>query len=94
MVVEGDLVIRTEYGHARLFFYDSAVELSDMLVSEDARRKGHGKAILEICLHIARAVGVQKMTLHVDLFNDAAIGLYRNRGFTVKENEHHMELKL
>ena len=55
--------------------------LSHMAVSETARRRGIGRALLAAASECAVRRGEECIYLHVEPHNDAAIGLYEGSGF-------------
>jgi len=52
-----------------------------LMVAQDARRQGVGRALLEAAVEWARGAGVRKLELHVFPWNEAAIALYEKFGF-------------
>jgi L-phenylalanine/L-methionine N-acetyltransferase len=52
-----------------------------LMVAQDARRQGVGRALLEAAVGWARSSGVRKLELHVFPWNDPAIRLYEKFGF-------------
>lgn len=60
-----------------------------MAVRPDARRRGHGAAVLSGLLHAGHARGVTRAWLHVRAENTAAIALYRRAGFTEASRYHY-----
>jgi RimJ/RimL family protein N-acetyltransferase len=52
-----------------------------LMVAQDARRQGVGRALLEAAVEWAREAGVRKLELHVFPWNEAAIALYDSFGF-------------
>ncbi len=56
-----------------------------MLVAADRRGRGVGKALLEASVAWARAAGSRELVLHVFPWNEAALQLYRGRGFVERE---------
>jgi RimJ/RimL family protein N-acetyltransferase len=52
-----------------------------LMVAQDARRQGVGRALLEAAAEWARASGVRKLELHVFPWNEPAIKLYERFGF-------------
>jgi ribosomal protein S18 acetylase RimI-like enzyme len=53
-----------------------------MGVRREWRRQGVGRRLLEECLGMARAAGIEKVELEVFNDNDGAIRLYESHGFT------------
>jgi ribosomal protein S18 acetylase RimI-like enzyme len=51
------------------------------MVASGYRRRGTGRALLEMAVEWARASGVSKLELHVFPHNEAAIKLYESFGF-------------
>lgn len=60
-----------------------------MAVRADARRRGHGAAVLSGLLRAGRARGVTRAWLHVRAENTAALSLYRRAGFTEASRYHY-----
>ena len=57
-------------------------------VAPEARRRGVGRALMATLVAHARAdAGVEALRLHVATTNPAAIGLYRQAGFTIVGTE-------
>ena len=52
-----------------------------LMVAQDARRTGVGRALMQGAEEWARAVGVTKIELHVFPYNTAALALYDDLGF-------------
>ena len=52
-----------------------------LMVASEHRRRGVGKALLEVAVDWARDAGIRKLELHVFPHNDAAIALYEGFGF-------------
>ena len=57
------------------------LEILNLAVVPEERRKGFGRRILNAALHVARKMGMQKVLLEVRVGNHAAIALYRSSGF-------------
>ncbi len=55
--------------------------IDDINVSEKARRKGVGSALLNACRAIAEKRGCYNVTLNVWSFNEGAIAFYEANGF-------------
>ena len=51
------------------------------MVASEYRRRGVGRALLEVAVEWARASGMSKLELHVFPYNEAAIKLYEAFGF-------------
>jgi len=56
--------------------------IDDINVSEKARRKGAGSALLSECRAIAARAGCYNVTLNVWQFNQGAIAFYEANGFS------------
>lgn len=56
-------------------------ELQSILVTESCRRRGWGAAVLDAVIDRARSWRSERLLLEVRAGNEAAIGLYRRRGF-------------
>ena len=63
--------------------YPSSQHVADLglMVARDYRRRGTGRALLEMAVEWARANGVNKLELHVFPHNEAVIKLYESFGF-------------
>lgn len=57
------------------------VEIINLAVIPEQRRKGFGGKILSILLQVAAKMGMQKVVLEVRETNAAAIALYKRHGF-------------
>lgn len=57
------------------------LEILNLAVRPEERRKGFGRRILGMALQVARKMGMQKVLLEVRVGNHAAIGLYQDSGF-------------
>jgi ribosomal protein S18 acetylase RimI-like enzyme len=68
--------------HARLAPGEAYVE--ELVVREDRRRCGIGRALLAACEDEAAAAGKTSTTLWVAEHNDAAVALYRDAGYRVR----------
>lgn len=52
-----------------------------MGVRKDARRQGVGGALMDACLAQARRLGLEKLELEVFASNEAALAMYKKKGF-------------
>jgi len=52
-----------------------------LMVAQDARRQGVGRALLDAAVAWARSAGVRKLELHVFPWNEPALALYESFGF-------------
>lgn len=52
-----------------------------LMVAEDYRRRGIGRALMQAAETWAREVGVRKIELHVFPYNTAAVALYESLGY-------------
>lgn len=68
-------------GYAVAWFAGDSGELANLAVRPDLRGKGVGSALLDYVLHRARSRGIREMFLEVRASNEAAVRLYRSRGF-------------
>jgi L-phenylalanine/L-methionine N-acetyltransferase len=77
---DGEIVGRLSVGRDP---HPASAHVADLglMVAQDARRQGVGKALLEAAVGWARDAGVRKIELHVFPWNEAAIALYETFGF-------------
>jgi ribosomal-protein-alanine N-acetyltransferase len=68
-------------GYVNYWLVRDEVHLLNLAVHPDARRHGHGRALLDHLLGFARAQRCRIVTLEVRRSNLAAIELYRAAGF-------------
>jgi len=66
--------IRAKAGKVEAFIYD-------IVINEDRRGRGYGRATMLACVERARELGAQSIGLHVFGDNTVARGLYRSLGF-------------
>ena len=66
--------IRPKAGKAEAFIYD-------IVIDEERRGRGYGKATMLACVERARELGADSVGLHVFGDNTVARGLYRSLGF-------------
>jgi ribosomal protein S18 acetylase RimI-like enzyme len=59
--------------------------IEDVVVDQDARRQGWGKALIEACLGKARDIGLHQVNLTSRPSRVAANNLYRSLGFVQRE---------
>ena len=82
---EGGVIVGYTYstleGRDWNLLLDEHAELHDILVAEDARRRGVGKALLEATLAELDARGVERVVLGTMVQNEAAQALFRSSGF-------------
>ena len=62
--------------------------LEDLYVTDEARRRGVGRALIEAALEAARERGCRRIELDVDEVNEAALALYRSCGFSLEPKGH------
>ena len=55
--------------------------LEDVFVSEQARRGGAGRALVQACIERARSRGCKRIQLDANENNEAALPLYQSLGF-------------
>lgn len=75
-------------GFFSLFYGSTAVTLFDVGVCKEYQGQGYGNALLTSVYYEARkqrAVGIQRIILHVGSYNEIATKLYKNHGFCVKD---------
>lgn len=60
---------------------DEEYELARMTVKRSARGKGYGRRVLDAAIEKAREIGARKLTLVSNTRLEAALNLYRSRGF-------------
>jgi len=78
----GFAIVHWEQRHGEMRAYLETLE-----VRPELRGQGTGGELLRRCEESARAAGAETMGLHVDAENEAAIGLYRARGFELRGRE-------
>lgn len=84
---EGDLVINMD--DPDYFIPNQRIYVSRMIVKREYRNQGIGGIILDYLTEQAKSMGYAEMALGVDMDNDSAIHLYKQKGFTtvIKEDE-------
>ena len=70
-----------------------ACHVSEIAVSEKARRKGVATELLLFGKKLAGEKGLSKYTLNVDDCNKAALNLYRKAGFTIEKSRRNLLAK-
>lgn len=72
----GNVMVHRRAGRHHTHVADLAI-----LVSNEHRRAGFGRMLIEMAIAWCRAVGLTKLSLQVFTDNDGAIALYRSLGF-------------
>ncbi len=75
------LEIEEVIGFIILWESDEFGEIVDLVVSEEQRRKGYGKSLVEYSVILFKEKGLKSLTLLVSENNDKAIKLYESLGF-------------
>ncbi len=75
-------IVTSGHGFAMLQIIPPEAELITISILPTARKKGHGRALLNQALDAARDAGATSVFLDVDATNTAAIALYQSTGFT------------
>lgn len=65
--------------------------LSSVAVDNDSRRKGHGRAIVELLIAQALRLGVERIELHSSMMGE---GIYRSLGFEDRGGGSELRLRL
>ena len=65
------------------WLHEHEAYISALAVSPTQRRRGHGSALLDHVIDLARARGYHQITLRVEADNAAAQALFRRHGFVV-----------
>lgn len=68
-------------GVAALSRQEEGYELFGLGIVPELRRRGLGGAMLDACLYVLKKRGASSIALEVDVKNEAALALYRSRGF-------------
>jgi RimJ/RimL family protein N-acetyltransferase len=61
----------------------SKVFIYDLIIFEEFRGKGYGKASLNALEQFVRELGVMSISLHVFAHNEVALALYKSLGYTI-----------
>lgn len=69
-------------GYAGVEIVEGDANVQNVAVAPRFRRLGYGRALMEAVIAAARAGGAERVMLEVDEGNAAAIGLYRDLGFS------------
>lgn len=67
--------------YATIYLLPPEMEILNIAVTPDMRRKGYGRRLLRLVLQIARKMGIQRTFLEVRENNIAAQTLYESMGF-------------
>jgi ribosomal protein S18 acetylase RimI-like enzyme len=70
------------------------VEVFNLYVPEEKRRKGLGTELMKTIIKVARQQGYKYMQLHVAPGNMSARRIYEGLEFKVRDEELHMEIEL
>jgi ribosomal-protein-alanine N-acetyltransferase len=69
-------------GYVSIYHTPGELEILNIAVLPELRRRGCGRRILRLVLRLARKMGMHKASLEVRVGNAAAIALYESCGFT------------
>lgn len=83
-LVAVDVATQRIVGHGRVVVEPYGVAEVGMVLAEPARGHGIGGQLLDSLIGAARDLGAHKLDLQVWPHNEAAIRLYRSRGFVVE----------
>jgi ribosomal-protein-alanine N-acetyltransferase len=72
---------KTVAGYIIFWVFGDTMELHDIAVAGDQKRKGIGKRLYELMMETARKKNVEEIFLEVRQSNDEAIAFYYNMGF-------------
>ncbi|MCL5253607.1 MAG: GNAT family N-acetyltransferase [Candidatus Thermoplasmatota archaeon] len=68
-----------------IFLHRKSVEVASLAVMPEVRGRGFGKVLLRKAEDMARRHAIKLLTLHVDVNNLSAIGLYKKEGYLICE---------
>jgi [ribosomal protein S18]-alanine N-acetyltransferase len=77
VLVLNDVII----GYVGLWAFETVGHIVNMAIDSNHRRKGYARQLLDYVLLYGREIGVERFTLEVRVGNEAAINLYRSKGF-------------
>ena len=69
------------FGYISVYHTLDELEILNLAVLPDERRRGHGRRILGVVLRLARKMAINKILLEVRVGNRPAICLYESCGF-------------
>jgi [ribosomal protein S18]-alanine N-acetyltransferase len=69
--------------YACTWVLDGEVRINNIAVRREARRRGHGEALLRHLMELGRSLGCTQATLEVRPSNGPALALYMKLGFQV-----------
>ena len=68
-------------GYAGLWAFETVGHIVNMAIDTEYRRKGYARKLLDYLITYGHEIGVERFTLEVRAGNEAAINLYRSKGF-------------
>ncbi len=68
-----------------IFLHRKSVEVASLAVMPEVRGRGFGTVLLRKAEDMARRHTIKLLTLHVDVNNLSAIGLYKKEGYLICE---------
>lgn len=78
---EGNLVIKSDEKDYTI--PNKRVHISHLMVKKEFRNQGIGAEILDFLIETAKKMGYSEISLGVDCGNDAAVHIYRKKGFEI-----------
>ena len=70
-------------GYVGIWITEPNAEITNILVIEAYRKRGIGKALLEMVIQLCETHRVKDLTLEVRVSNEDAIRFYKNHGFKI-----------